>query len=159
MELENKELKTFVKTFTGCDYRAILFDPFYNTITAHESLWTIIVSQNWNASSSKAQKPKVLDFENDEFLIKKLCAYYALICTKTIRLDKETFFEMVEVTLFDYLENDKFVSSYLSWLERNSYKQIYERLLDPKKNKSFLYHYPELKTKLETLFMEYKVKL
>lgn len=159
MELENKELKTFVKTFTGCDYRAILFDPFYNTITAHESLWTIIDSQNWNTSSSKVQKQQVLDFENDEFLIKKLCAYYALICTKTIRLDKETFFEMVEVTLFDYLENDKFVSSYLSWLEKNSYKQIYERLLDHKKNKSFLYHYPELKTKLETLFMEYKVKL
>jgi len=157
MNFENKELKNFVKTFTGCDYRAILFNPVYNTITAHESLWTIIVSQTWDTNSTKRQKPQVLDFENDEFLIKKLCAYYALICSKTIRLDKETFFEMVEVALFDYLEDDKFVSAYLSWLERNSYKQIYERLLDHNKNKSFLYHYPELKTKLETLFVEYKV--
>lgn len=157
MNLENKELKIFVKTFTGSDYRAILFDPFSSTMTAHESLWTIV--SPWQSSywSSKNHKPQVIDFENDKFLIKKLCAYYALFNSKTIKIDKETFFEIIELTLFDYLEDQNFISAYLGFLKENSYKQIYERVIESEKNKSFLVHYPELKTKLETLFLEYKV--
>ena len=157
MSFENKELKNFVRSFKGSDYRAILFDPFSSTMTAHESLWTVISPWQSVYWSSKNHKPQVIDFENDKFLIKKLCAYYALFNSRTIKIDKDTFFEMVEITLLDYLEDDKFISTYLGFLKENSYKQIYERVIEREKNKSFLIHYPELKTELETLFLEYKV--
>ena len=153
--MENNELKKFVKSFTGNPYKAIFFDTT-NTIISIDNNHSF---QNlWN-QNSKNINPIILDFNNDQFLIKKLCAYFSLINPKSIKIDLDSFFEIIDIALFYYLENKNFVSTYLSWLQKHSYKQIYERLsyTNKFKDKTFLDFYPELKSKLESLFLEYKI--
>jgi hypothetical protein len=154
--MEN-ELKKFVKSFTGNPYKAIWFDPSNNIVSIENK----ISFQNlWN-QNSKNVNPIILDFQNDQFLIKKLCAYFSLIKPKSIKIDLDSFFEIVDVALFDYLENQDFISTYLSWLKKHSYKQIYERLSPSNKfkDKNFLEFYPELKSKLQSLFLDYKIEM
>jgi len=153
----DNELKKFVKSFTGNPFKAIIFEPTTSIISINNNPFKNLWGGNQN--NSKIVNPIILEFPEDNFLIKKLCAYFSLLKPKAIKIDLDSFFEKIDITLFDYLQDQNFISVYLAWLKKHSYKQVYERLSTNNfKDRNFLDVYPELKSKLQVLFLEWKTE-